>query len=207
MDYKNGKIYSIRSYLTDKIYIGSTCSPLAKRLYEHRANYKCYTNGNQKKYMSSYQIMEFGDEYIELIEEYPCDNKHQLLKREGQLIRDDNNCVNKHIPCNFVINEGPIIDKILYHKQYKAQYRVFCKDKIKQSDKKYRDNNKDKIKAVGKKYRDDNKDKIKQYRDDNKDKFACECGGCYSYQYKNQHYRTKKHLNFIQVKIPQEQDA
>ena len=38
--YAQGKIYAIRSPSTDKIYIGSTCDTLAKRLYGHRVHYK-----------------------------------------------------------------------------------------------------------------------------------------------------------------------
>lgn len=45
---------------------------------------------------SSKQIIDIGDSYIELIEDVPCDNKNQLIRREGQLIRSMD-CVNKLI--------------------------------------------------------------------------------------------------------------
>ena len=96
MDYKNGKIYTIRSNQTDNIYIGSTCSPLSKRLYEHKSSYKKYLNGKYH-FVSSYDILQYEDAYIELLEEYPCENKEQLCKREGELIRGGSNCVNKRI--------------------------------------------------------------------------------------------------------------
>ena len=34
--YQNGKIYKIWSMETDEIYVGSTCQPLHKRMYDHR---------------------------------------------------------------------------------------------------------------------------------------------------------------------------
>ena len=34
----NGKIYEIVNYFSDYIYIGSTCSPLSKRLYGHKTD-------------------------------------------------------------------------------------------------------------------------------------------------------------------------
>lgn len=92
-DYKEGKIYSIRSHLTDDIYIGSTTSPLSTRMVSHRTKFK---NGI---YITSHEILKHGDAYIELVEDYPCDNKEQLHRREGQVIRATEKCVNKSIPC------------------------------------------------------------------------------------------------------------
>jgi hypothetical protein len=40
MDYKNGKIYAIRSYQTEDIYIGSTLQTLTKRLSKHKDQFK-----------------------------------------------------------------------------------------------------------------------------------------------------------------------
>ena len=52
--------------------------------------------------------------------------------------------------------------------EYKREYRLKNKDKIKKYKKKYKENNKDKIreyqKENDKKYREKNKDKIKEYR-------------------------------------------
>ena len=96
MDYKNGKIYAIRSYQTDMIYIGSTCSPLNKRMWDHRAKYKQYLK-KKYKYITSFEILKYGDAYIELIQEISCKNILELRKWEGNYIRNMN-CVNKYIP-------------------------------------------------------------------------------------------------------------
>jgi hypothetical protein len=95
MDYQNGRIYKIVSNQTDKVYIGSTCSPLYKRLYAHRKHYKVYLSG-KTNYITSFDIIKFEDNDIQLIENYPCKSKEELHAREGFHIRQSN-CVNKCI--------------------------------------------------------------------------------------------------------------
>ena len=95
VDYNNGKIYTIRSHQTEYIYIGSTCSPLHKRLHYHKSDYKKWIRtGN--KYMTSFEIMKYDDAYIELLEDYPCPSKTHLNRREGRFIRNMD-CVNKFV--------------------------------------------------------------------------------------------------------------
>ena len=79
--YESGKIYDIRSPQTDKIYSGSTTQKLCYRMTSHRNHHKI-----GKKIMSN-GLLGFGDAYIELLEDCPCENKEQLAKREGELIR------------------------------------------------------------------------------------------------------------------------
>ena len=79
--YINGKIYTVRSHHMDKYYIGSTPRSLSTRLAEH-------------KYKRAGQVSElflYDDVYIELLENFPCNSKDELRKREGELIRE-----NKH---------------------------------------------------------------------------------------------------------------
>ena len=76
--YENGKIYTIRSYQTDKYYIGSTCSPLSKRLYQHRTDYRQYQK-HEHRYVTSCEIIKYDDHYIELLEKFPCSSKNELL--------------------------------------------------------------------------------------------------------------------------------
>jgi hypothetical protein len=84
-NYQNGKIYAIRSYKTDDIYIVSTIMTLSKRMAKHRV---------MKTFVSSQLILEHGDAYIELIELCPCNSKEELERREGELIRATPNTVN-----------------------------------------------------------------------------------------------------------------
>ena len=114
-DYKTGKIYCIRSHLTDEVYIGSTTTPLSTRMVGHRTKFK---NGSG---VSSSEILKHGDAYIELIEEFPCDNRDQLNRREGQVIRITANCVNKRIEGRtpserYIDNKEAIL----------AQQKIYC---------------------------------------------------------------------------------
>jgi len=96
--YHNGKIYTIRSYQTDKFYIGSTCSPLHKRFYEHKATYQRYQDNKIYHYTTSFDIIKYDDCYIELLELYKCESKIELIKKEGEFIRKNlTNIVNKNI--------------------------------------------------------------------------------------------------------------
>lgn len=96
--YQNAVVYAIRSYQTDQFYIGSTRSPMYKRLSKHRDSYKQWCNDNTLSYTSSYEILQYDDAYIELIEECPCENAAQLCKKEGEYIRlHRDNCVNVRV--------------------------------------------------------------------------------------------------------------
>jgi hypothetical protein len=94
-DYDNGKNYTIRSHQTTDIYIGSTTQSLAKRFGCHKSSYKSFESKKSKKYCTSYILMKYDDAYIELLENYPCESKELLLKREGEFIRAMD-CVNKN---------------------------------------------------------------------------------------------------------------
>ena len=95
--FNTSMIYSIRSPATERYYIGSTTQILCKRFSDHNRNYTAYLKGTGN-YMTSFKIIELGDSYIELLEEINCENKNQLERREGELIREHkHNCVNKNI--------------------------------------------------------------------------------------------------------------
>ena len=156
-NYQNGKIYKIHSYRTDDIYIGSTTNTLSRRFSGHKSK-------NVIGYgTKSYIILEYDDAMITLIENYPCNDKYELEKRERYHI-ENNNCVNKHIPTR--------TDKEYYEdnkdkiKQYHKIYNTVNRDKRIKLQTIYNDANKDKFKQ----YRFDNKDRLKQHRFDNKDR-------------------------------------
>ena len=81
-NYQNGKLYTIRSHQTDKVYVGSTVQELSVRMAGHRSDFKGYTKGGTN-YVTSFELLKYNDAYIELIELYPCNSKVELDRGEG----------------------------------------------------------------------------------------------------------------------------
>jgi predicted RNA-binding Zn-ribbon protein involved in translation (DUF1610 family) len=98
--YKNSKIYQITDLAYTECYIGSTTQQLSCRMSGHRRKYRHVRN--KTAYSLECSIFELFDKYgvenckIELIEDYPCETKEQLLKREGYHIQTTC-CVNRRI--------------------------------------------------------------------------------------------------------------
>jgi len=160
-NYQNGKIYSIRSYQTDLIYIGSTTQSLSKRLSKHKDDFNCWKN-NAHHYITSIELLKYDDYYIELIENYPCNSKNELDRREGQLIRETNNCVNKVIPAR--TDAEYYQDNKEQINEYQKQWYEKNKEQIKEKCKKYREENKEQICERNKLYRENNKEQISEYQ-------------------------------------------
>ena len=216
--YNTAMIYSVRSPHTENYYIGSTTQKLCKRFSDHNINYKAYLKGTSK-FITSFKILELGDAYIELLEEYACENKDELHKREGELILDHkNNCVNKRIEGR--TKKEYRIDTIEKSKAYreahidkKIQYRIDNKDKIKQQSKQYRIDNKELISKQHKQFKLDNKESIsmqsKQYYKDNienikanaKLPYLCACGLTLRTDSKAKHNKSAKHLKALEQEI------
>ena len=99
-NYQNSKIYKIVDNTSDAIYIGSTCKTLEQRLKQHKNNYKGFKAGKYH-FVSSFKIFENNNYKIELVENYPCNNKQELNLKEGKIIKqfrnDKLNIVNKNI--------------------------------------------------------------------------------------------------------------
>jgi hypothetical protein len=93
-DYSKGKIYQVKSAATERIYVGSTIVTLPVRLKKHKSDY-----GIGEGACVNDLFEEFGKDnfYIELIEEFPCNTKRELRKREQfwiDTLRDT--CINKY---------------------------------------------------------------------------------------------------------------
>ena len=84
-DYQNGKIYRLICSETNKQYIGSTCAELKKRLSSHKIKY------------NSTISRDLINPRIELIEDYPCERKEDLFKRERYYI-EKLRCINLNKP-------------------------------------------------------------------------------------------------------------
>jgi hypothetical protein len=192
VNYNNSVIYLIRSHQTELVYVGSSTMQLSKRLANHKNTYKHWLNTHKGSYTRSYDILKYNDAYIELLEEYPCENKQQLLRREGEHIRNLN-CVNKIISGRtnkeyYQDNKECIKEKV---KEYYEKNKEICLKRVKE----YATTNKDKKKNYMKEYLRRNKDKLREY---NLRKVKCVCGSIHSHAGTARHSRSIKHKKFLE---------
>ena len=150
LDYSDGKIYQICSLLTNKIYIGSTTLTLNERFRNHKDTYDYYIEGNNIR--SSFEMLEYGDCFIELIEDCPCNSKKELERREGEL------------QLQFI---DVIVNKVIAGRTQK-QYREANKDEISKQRKAYYKEHTEERCMYNKEYRDAHKAEQQEYRDGRK---------------------------------------
>jgi hypothetical protein len=195
-DYSKGKIYSLRTNKSNKIYIGSTIMTLPNRLSYHKGHYKKYLS-NKHHYVYSFYLFEnYDDIYIELIELYPCSCKAELERREGEIQRDykskGQNVINKNIAGR--TKKEYYQDNIEMCKQLNKQNYIKNIERVKEKHQVWRDNNKDKVREISKKHYELNKDKLNKRRSEI---ITCECGRDIARGYISKHIKTKVHLEFL----------
>lgn len=154
-NYQNGKIYTIRSRSRpDLVYVGSTMQGLAMRFGEHNRKYRKWVDDG-KHDLTSFRVIEIGDAYVELLENFPCNTREELHAREGYHMREIE-CVNKHI-----MGRTP------------REYRQDNKERLNMIRRDYYKANKEILNAKSKEYHIENKEDIsaqrKQYREINRD--------------------------------------
>jgi hypothetical protein len=189
-NYQNGKIYAIRSHQKTDIYIGSTTQSLSVRFGGHKASYNQWKKG-KSRYYSSFEILKCDDCYIEEIEKYPCNDKDELNRREGQLIRQMD-CVNKCIAGR--TRKEYLQDNKEHIKEQTRQYRQEHKEHIKIKKKEYRQEHKEHIKEQLSKWYEKNKEKVSR---EGKEKITCECGSIVRKAGMRRHERSNKHKKYI----------
>ena len=117
VDYKLAKIYKIVCRITGEVYVGSTCEPtLARRLSAHRSACKAFYEKNKGSCCASFQIILRGDYYIDLLENFPCNNNDELRKKEREYY-DLIECINKVRPYLFI--EELKSERIIYDEVHK----------------------------------------------------------------------------------------
>ena len=181
VNYQNGKIYSIRTHQTDIVYIGSTTQELSMRMAGHRRNYRSHLRGKGDG-SSSIEILKYEDSYIELIQKFPCVDKSELHRKEGEIIRLTDNAVNKRV-AGRNIKEYRFDNKEVIAAGMK-KYQEANKEVISEKKKEYYKSNKEVINEKRKEYREANKEAIlekkKEYYKANRDKIneKIECELC-----------------------------
>ncbi len=174
-DYSKGKVYTIRNKNDDnQIYVGSTIQSLAVRLGGHKKNSKREECMMKKLYI---QINNDWDNwYIELYENYPCNSKEELHKREGEIIR--------------LI--GTLNSNIAGRDR--KQHYIENTDKLKEKMKQYQIENADKLKEYTRQYYIENANKILRKQ---KEKNSCDCGSYINNGNFSRHLKTKKHQDYL----------
>ena len=192
--YENGKIYCIRNWVDDDIYVGSTTQALSKRMEKHRSDAKRGVKGKGKLY----QIMnERGIEnfYIELIECHKCNTKEELFKKEGEWIRKMgtlNGQIQGRTP------EQYRKDIVEQKQEYDKQRREDKREEISEQQKLKYENNKEHYKQ---KSSDNYYKKKEEIRAKMNVKCHCDCGITYSYGNRLRHLNSKHHQNFLNNNI------
>ena len=164
--YEHGKIYRITDNAYTKFYYGSTCESLSQRMTRHRGKYTTYLNGKCTKTNSFDLFTEFGIENckIELVENYACGSKEELLKREGFYI-ENNTCVN-----------SKVAGRNLTMKEYYTLNKPACLAQRRE----YKEKNKEEEREYHKK-------KYQAKTHIMMEKHLCGCGKYYTFQHKKRH--------------------
>ena len=171
-DYSKAVIYGI--YCKDitvlEFYIGSTYDEIEReRLHKSTCNNE---NGEKYNYKVYNYIHDNGgwDNWIfEVIEEYPCENKIQMVTREQyhyDLLKPTLNSKRPYIP----------------EEEREEECRIRSA--------KHREDNRDEIFKYRAKYKKDNREKINK-------KHICICGIEYTHHHRARHCNSNKHKKFI----------
>ena len=174
--YASGEIYKVIDNAYAVCYYGSTIEALSRRMAGHRKHYKLFGSGSHSR-ISLFDIFDaHGADNckIELVEDFPCESKGQLHKREGFYIQN-NECVNKRVAGRTSVE--------WYADTREQRYQVA---------ESWRSANQEKVKEMHKTYRDKHEEQIKEKRSA---KCLCTvCGSEHTHHMTAQHRRTKKHL-------------
>ena len=164
---QNGKIYLL-SGIDNYYYVGSTVKDLNYRLTKHKGDSKIKDTYVYKHFNK----LGWDNVKIDLLEQYPCNSKEELLIKENEYInsvKGDNNCLN--LNNSYMTEEDKIEWKRQYRqdnkeqiKEYNKNYVVNHKEIVLQKQKEYRDAHKQELKEYFKKYAQEHKEEKKEYK-------------------------------------------
>lgn len=187
--YNNGKIYRLVNSVDGEFYVGSTCTSLAKRFHNHKNGAK--HKPSQRVYQHLNEV-NWANVSIVLVEEFSCDNKMELLRRERYWIEELKPTLNQQLPTrdwkeryNAKKEDTEFIEqRKIYNQEYHeknkneiikrhTERRMENIDTIREKDRiskaKYRAENTDKVREYHAKYRAKNADAINAK---NREKYA-----------------------------------
>ena len=195
VDYSKTVIYKIvcNDLAITDLYVGST-TDFIKRKSCHKSicnnlNSKSY---NLKIYQTIRENGNWGNWSMVQIEEYPCANGNEAYARERYFYEQLNSTLNMAFPKRSEIeyyntNKGKLLED-------QKKYCKLNKDKIKEMRSKYYEKTRDAKKEKYKEYYEINKDKIKEYKSQ---PYICECGSKFQLIEKSRHFKSQKHINYL----------
>jgi len=149
---------------------------------QYRKNYyqdnKDILNEKQKQYQ-----LEHKEKYADYNKQYRIDNKDTLKIQRKTWEQNNSEKLKQNRKVYYEDNKDIICKN-------QKQYRIDNNDKLKQYHKQYNDTHKTEKQEYDKQYRIDNNDKIQNI-------ITCECGGTYQNKNKHRHFKTKKHIKFL----------
>ena len=177
--YTGAGVYKYKCLITNEEYFGSSLD-CNSRLWQHTAP----SNDCNSRF-----IIERGNYKYTLLEKMPGATKLELHQRE-QWYMDQ--CDPKLL-INFQKAYTGIVasDEKDYKDQYNPLYYAENREDILSEKKDYYQKNKEAIIAYKVEYRKKNKDKMYE-------KIDCDCGGKYMPNSKSKHYKTKKHITYLE---------
>ena len=150
--YSKSKIYKLQCE-DGYFYIGSTCNELRYRLNGHK------TLAKTKPHIRVYthiNTLGWDKAQIVLVEEYCCENKEQLTRKEDEHIR-----IHKNDPLCLNTNRAYTTDE--EKQEYHAKYREENRDLINQNAQAYRETRREKAREYARQYREPRREKAREY--------------------------------------------
>ena len=180
--YESGVIYKITNTVNNEVYVGSTTTDLELRMVKHKCDAK-----KRPELSKFYTFMnEHGVEHfeIEIVEEFPCERKTELERREGEIIKAIGT-LNQRIAGRTKEEYMKEFEEYFkkYKKEYKKKWQINNREHYLQKEREYK-------KTYREKYHD-------QIREKARAKVECECGGTYTLSHKAEHMNSKKHLTYL----------
>lgn len=149
MGYEKSKVYKLQ-HDDGHFYIGSTINELRVRYKQHKNYAKSFPNRKVYSHINN----EWDNVKIILIEEFVCDNREQIRRKENEYLKkeiDNPLCLNLLLAC--------------FDEENRTEY-------VKNYNKEYRKNNAEYFKAYSEKNRDVANEKSKIYYEKNRERIA-----------------------------------
>jgi hypothetical protein len=185
-NYQNSMIYKLccNDPTINDCYIGSTINFKVRK-----SQHKSYCNNENRPSYNNYKyqfIREHGgfeNWSMILIENFSCDTKLELHKRERYWLEKLGATLNKNIPSRT-------------NKESSKIYRENHKEELNEKSKIYRENRKEEISEYLKIYHENHKEKRNEKK---MEKITCECGSIHTRSGKSNHLKSKKHKAFLNI--------